>query len=260
MTDSGAAASTMEEVLSTRYLRSGDRMPNWDLSGGMDKEEYIFLAVYAFYIILMYILYWRDVMKPLKLLAVFVHEMGHAVAAWLTCGKVHSVTVLADESGLAVYQPGIKVIIYPAGYVGGSLWGAMMITLSADRIGSIVAASLMCLAFCAALMWNPNKLVVKLSIGFLALTVVAMIVEIFFFGPFLEYFTLFYGVAFGYYAVKDTFDDCVWRTLEDSDAKRCSQNLWPCCAPRLIGFQMLVLAVFFQILGLYCALVWLTSH
>jgi len=57
-----------------------------------------------------------------------------------------------------------------------------------------------------------------------------------------------------------SWDDCVWRTLEDSDAKRCSENLWPCCAPRLIGFWMLVLAVFLQILGLYCALIWLMSH
>lgn len=182
------------------------------------------------------------------------------MAAWLTCGRVHSVTVLADESGLAVYQPGLKIVIYPAGYVGGSLFGAIMISLSADRIGAMIAAGLMILAFGAALMWNPNKLVAQLSIGFLVLTIVAMIVEIFFFDPFLEYFTLFYGCSFGYYAVKDTFDDCVWRTLEDSDAKRCSDNLWPCCAPRLIGFQMLVLAVGLQVLGLYCALVWLTSH
>ena len=182
------------------------------------------------------------------------------MAAWLTCGKVHSVTVLADESGLAVYQPGLKIIIYPAGYVGGSLFGAIMICLSADRIGAMIAAGLMILAFGAALMWNPNKLVAQLSIGFLVLTVIALIIEIFLFDPFLEYFTLFYGCSFGYYAVKDTFDDCVWRTLEDSDAQRCSQNLWPCCAPRLIGFQMLVLAVLFQVLGLYCALVWLTSH
>ena len=63
------------ETATTRYLRNGDKMPNWDLSGGLDKEEYIFLAFYAFYMILMYILYWRDVMKPMKLLAVFVHEM-----------------------------------------------------------------------------------------------------------------------------------------------------------------------------------------
>jgi len=251
-------------VDTSRHLRGGgddsSLMPNWDLSGGMDKEEYVFLGCYAFYIIVVWILYWRVVMKPMKLLAVFVHEMGHAVAAWLTCGKVHSVTVLADESGLAVYQPGLRIVIYPAGYVGTSLFGAILICLSADKIGAFIAAGLMILAFVASLVWNPNKLVVKLSTAFLVLTVIAILVEIFAFDPFLEYVTLFYGVSFGYYAVKDVWDDCVWRTLEDSDAKRCSENLWPCCPPRLIGFWMLVLAVFLQILGLYCALVWLTSH
>lgn len=198
------AALEMSVLQSTRYLRGdSSKMPNWDLSGGMDKEEYVFLACYVFYIIVVWILYWRDVMKPMKLLAVFVHEMGHAVAAWLTCGRVHSVTVLADESGLAVYQPGLRVIIYPAGYVGTSLFGAILITLSADQIGAYIAAGLMSLAFIASLVWNPNKLVVKLSTAFLVLTIIAVLVEIFVFSPFLEYVTLFYGVSFGYYAVKD---------------------------------------------------------
>jgi len=188
-----------------RYLRGdGESMvPNWDLSGGMGREEYVFLGCYGFYIVVVWILYWRVVMKPMKLLAVFVHEMGHAVAAWLTCGKVHSVTVLADESGLAVYQPGLKIIIYPAGYVGTSLFGATMIALSADKIGAFIAAGLMILAFAASLVWNPNKLVVQLSTGFLVLTVIAILIEIFLLSPFLEYITLFYGVSFGYYAVKD---------------------------------------------------------
>ena len=78
--------------------------------------------------------------------------------------------------------------------------------------------------------------------------------------PFLEYITLFYGVAFGYYAVKDTWDDCVWRTMDESDAVRCSENLWPCCSPRVIGTQMLLLAMFFQGAALYLALVWLMSQ
>ena len=145
-----APAESLEMALmesTNQHLRGLASMPNWEVTGGMDKEEYIFLGCYVFYIIVVWILYWRVVMKPMKLLAVFVHEMGHAVAAWLTCGKVHSVTVLADESGLAVYQPGLKVIIYPAGYVGTSLFGAIMITLSADQIGSFIAAGLMILAF-----------------------------------------------------------------------------------------------------------------
>ena len=249
----------MDQAADTiRHLR-GDHVPNFYLSGDMGREEYIFLACYGFYILLMFFLYSHDVMKPLKLLAVFVHEMGHAVAAWFTCGRVHSVSVLADESGLAVYQPGLKVIIYPAGYVGGSLWGALLVALSADRIGAIIGGFLMCLGFCAALMWNPNKLVVKLSGGFMILTAIAMVIDLFVYKSFLQYLTLFYGVSFGYYAVKDTFDDCVWRTLPDSDSTRCSQNLWPCCAPRLIGLQMLFLAIVLQVLGLYGAMVWLMS-
>ena len=75
MTDSMASAAAVLEMATQRYLRQGEKTPNWDLSGGMEKEEYIFLAFYCIYMLIMYILYWRDVMKPMKLLAVFVHEM-----------------------------------------------------------------------------------------------------------------------------------------------------------------------------------------
>lgn len=82
----------VDEALAGRYLRGGK--PNWDLSGGLDKEEYIFLAFYAFYMIVVYLLYWRAVMKPLKLLAVFVHEMGY-----VTLTKIMVVNVTQQDIG-----------------------------------------------------------------------------------------------------------------------------------------------------------------
>ena len=32
-------------------------------------------------------------LKPFKMLAVFVHEMCHATACWMTCGKVEGLEV-----------------------------------------------------------------------------------------------------------------------------------------------------------------------
>jgi Peptidase M50B-like len=78
------------------------------------------------------------------------------------------------------------------------------------------------------------------------------------FSPLLEYFTLFYGVFLGYYACKDIWDDVVTRDSEGSDAQAC-HLLYPCCLPRCVGVQFLIVGVAFQFVGLYLGLVWLIN-
>jgi hypothetical protein len=101
-------------------------------------------------------------------------------------------------------------------------------------------------------------MVVFLSLGFSTITLLAIFIEWFVFDPILPYVTLFYGVFVGFYSVRDIYDDLVTRTAEGSDAQACHQ-LIPCCLPRCVGVQFWVLAFVFQVLGIYCALVWLVS-
>jgi hypothetical protein len=58
-----------------------------------------------------------------------------------------------------------------------------------------------------AISHNPNKVVVVISIGFFIFAIAAILIDWFVIDPFLQYFTLFYGVFFGYYAIRDTYDD-----------------------------------------------------
>ena len=37
--------------------------------------------------------------KPMKLIAIFIHEMGHASSCWLTGGSVDKIEVYANEGG-----------------------------------------------------------------------------------------------------------------------------------------------------------------
>jgi hypothetical protein len=53
-------------------------------------------------------------------------------------------------------------------------------------------------------------------------------------------------------------DDLITRTVEGSDAHACHQ-LIPCCLPRCVGVQFVIIALALQAAGLYCALVWMTS-
>jgi len=90
------------------------------------------------------------------------------------------------------------------------------------------------------------------------LTGLVLILEWFVFSPLLRYVTLFYGVFFNVYAVRDIWDDTVSKTTDGSDAVVCHQN-FSYCQPKCVGVQFLVMAVAFQVLGLYLALVWLVS-
>lgn len=123
----------------------------WKLTACCGTEEKIFLILYAVYGLLIHFLFAQQFFYPFKLLAVFVHEMGHGSAAWLTCGKVKSIVVNLDQSGTASYTGGIQWIVIPAGYVGGAFWGGAFVALSGSRIGATVAACVVSTALLVAL-------------------------------------------------------------------------------------------------------------
>jgi Peptidase M50B-like len=128
-----------------------DKDSQWALAGCCEREEWIFIGLYGAYYLLTHFFYWKDFMKPMKLLCVFVHEMGHASATWLTCGKVKNIEVYQNEGGITGFSGGWRTIIIPAGYVGGAFWGGCFVTLSGNRIGSTVAAGIVAAALLIAL-------------------------------------------------------------------------------------------------------------
>jgi hypothetical protein len=69
---------------------------------------------------------------------------------------------------------------------------------------------------------------------------------------------LFYGVFFGYYAIRDIWDDTIKETKEGSDAMAC-HKLISCCLPRCVGVQFMLVSLSFQVIGIYLAIVWLVT-
>jgi len=69
------------------------------------------------------------VIYPLKVLTVMLHEMCHALAALATGGKVLEIKTRWDESGHTLSRGGWAWAIYPAGYLGTALLGAMAIVI-----------------------------------------------------------------------------------------------------------------------------------
>lgn len=90
------------------------------LQGCCGTQETIFLSFYGGYIVAFFLLYSTVILKPMRLLAVFVHEFGHASACWMTGGKVSGIEVYNNEGGVTKFQGGCRLLVIPAGYVGGT--------------------------------------------------------------------------------------------------------------------------------------------
>lgn len=69
---------------------------------------------------------------PFKLFVTFIHEGGHALAAVITNSSVVSLTVSPDTSGMVLSAPETwlaSLIISSAGYLGATLFGALLLLL-----------------------------------------------------------------------------------------------------------------------------------
>jgi hypothetical protein len=74
---------------------------------------------------------------PFRIFVTFIHEGGHALAAFVTGNSVRSLTVSADGSGL-VYSANSglfsSLFVSSAGYLGAMLFGAMLLWLVRRRV------------------------------------------------------------------------------------------------------------------------------
>src|SRR5215210_843674 len=82
---------------------------------------------------------------PFRIFVTFIHEGGHALAAFLTGNSVHSLTVSADGSGLVYTTDGgtfSRLFVSSAGYLGAMLFGALLLWLVRHNVkGRVVLAA-----------------------------------------------------------------------------------------------------------------------
>jgi hypothetical protein len=73
---------------------------------------------------------------PLYFLNVHIHELSHALAGLLSGGQVHSIHIDASSGGLTEIVGGSHWLVGPAGYVGASIVGAVIIWFSRSEKGA----------------------------------------------------------------------------------------------------------------------------
>ncbi|GES86672.1 hypothetical protein GLOIN_2v1659360 [Rhizophagus clarus] len=154
----------------------------------------IFVGAYALAILILWHLpILKIILYPFKLLTVSLHEFSHAAAGCCTGATIESVEIDPDEGGVTRMRGGFSCCTLPAGYLGSSLIGAILIFCGFDD--------------------TDNRIVLK--------------------GAGLKYFVLFVGVMSCLYSLWDIMDDLVFRKVNESDASKfakqckcCPSQIW----------------------------------
>lgn len=135
------------------------------------------------------------------MLVIAFHEFGHAITALCTGGKVESISLDPREGGVTHLRGGISAITLPAGYLGSSLIGALLIFCGFDIVASKVASIALGVGFLLTLWWARKD---WLTIGTVMLSV-ALLVACWFIkhAEPLRFVVLFIGVMSALYSVWD---------------------------------------------------------
>ncbi|CAL2262283.1 unnamed protein product [Prunus armeniaca] len=205
-----------------------DWRPNWQLRRCCNRDQVTFLISVAVCTVVILVL-WRTVlMTPFKLITVFLHEVSHALACMLTCGKVEGIKVHADEGGVTQTRGGIYWLILPAGYLGSSFWGMVLILASTKHLATQVAAGCFIVALFVVLFLAKNWTLRGLCIGFILFLGIIWVLQETTKVRILRYIILFTGVMNSLFSVYDIYDDLISRRVHSSDAEKFAEEC-PCC-------------------------------
>ena len=87
-------------------------------------------------------LLWNtQVVYPLKIFVVFMHEVSHGLAALATGGSIKEIQIVAQEGGHAITAGGSRFWTLTAGYLGSLMWGGLILILAArTQLGKLISA------------------------------------------------------------------------------------------------------------------------
>jgi hypothetical protein len=234
----------------------GRMLVDWQLRNCCNEKQIIFLSLVAAYSVLIFFTWRMFILKPFKMITVWIHEMGHAVACWLTGGSVKGIDVSGDEGGVTTTVGGWQSVILPAGYLGSSLAGMALVIASVDSVGVQVAAGFLCFALLITVYYAESKSLRSLVLVFLAIVVGVWVLQELTTFDGLEYLILFMGIMSGLYTVYDVYDDLISRRVATSDAtkfakltntsSRCCGVLWG-----LISVACLILGIWIALANAY---------
>ncbi|KAJ8549146.1 hypothetical protein K7X08_032853 [Anisodus acutangulus] len=201
--------------------------PNWELQNCCNRDQKLFLATIGVFTVVILVLWRTFLLTPFKLITVFLHEASHAIACKLTCGQVEGMKVHANEGGVTITRGGVYWLILPAGYLGSSFWGMVLILASTNLLTAKIAAGCFIAALLIVLFIAKNWTLRGLCIGFIIFIAVIWVLQERTTVRILRYIILFIGVMNSLFSVYDIYDDLISRRVNSSDAEKFAE-LCPC--------------------------------
>ncbi|KAI2604343.1 peptidase M50B-like-domain-containing protein [Hypoxylon fragiforme] len=206
-------------------LTRRDVLSRRDLTVTSDAQK-VTLGIIAAYVVIIAILwnvpYVRWSLWPFKMLVIAFHEFGHAITACCTGGRVKSISLDPREGGVTHMVGGKSAITLPAGYLGSSLIGALLIFCGFDIVASKIASLVLAVCFLLTMWWGKRDWLTIVTI----LLAVGLLVACWFIvhAEPLRFVVLFIGVMSSLYSVWDICDDLILRKVNSSDASVFAQR------------------------------------
>ncbi|CAM8981115.1 hypothetical protein QQ045_029558 [Rhodiola kirilowii] len=200
---------------------------NWELQNCCNRDQVVFMATVGVCTVVILALWRTVIITPFKLITVFLHEASHAIACILTCGHVEGITVYGNEGGATTTRGGIYWLILPAGYLGSSFWGMVLILASTKILTAKIAAGCLGAALLIVLFIAKNWTLRGLCIGFILFIGIVWVLQELTQVRILRYIIMFIGVMNSLFSVYDIYDDLISRRVNTSDAEK-FQEICPC--------------------------------
>jgi hypothetical protein len=155
------------------------------------KTTLILIGVYTAVILILWnVPVLKTILYPFKLVTVALHEFSHAAAGCCTGAKIEAIEVDPEEGGVTRMRGGSPCCTLPAGYLGSSFFGALMVFAGFNITASKVVSVIIGLCLLATLWWARNWLARGITLLFIGLIVALWLIEE---SVGLTYFVLFMG-------------------------------------------------------------------
>lgn len=219
---------------------------------GEQKTTLLVLLGYVIFITIAWNLWGiKHILYPWKLWTVAMHEFSHAAAGCCTGARILSVEIDPDQGGLTKMKGGSSCWTLPAGYLGSSFIGAVLVFAGFDTVASKVASIVIGLVMLFTIWWARRSWLTLLTVLF----AIGMLVAFWFIdhGRPLRFYVLFVGTMSALYALYDIMDDLIFRKVNESDASQFAR-LCPIMGARLWGCLWLIIAFVFFACGILAGL------
>ncbi len=187
---------------------------------------------------------------PLKIFAVFLHEMSHAVATLLTGGKVLEIALNPQEGGHALTQGGWRFLTLSAGYLGNLVLGSLiMLAACRSRWDKEIATSIGVVMFVLTISYVRGFFALSFAMAF-SLALIAM--GVWGHRILCDMALRLIGFYSAFYAVLDIRSDVLQRSELHSDARMLAE---------LSGIPTIVWGIVWFAISIVvlCVAVWFSS-